>query len=123
MKEIVYSDNLNDVNWEHSSVREWLNLEFKQKHFTTSEINNMVGTNPSMSNVTDEEDPIFLLSQAEMKEYAKLIKPCHRNQWLRDVVEQSSNVYFVNLDGVVMTSGYPANSNQFSVRPAFWYSL
>ncbi|BBF42379.1 hypothetical protein lbkm_1061 [Lachnospiraceae bacterium KM106-2] len=120
MKNIPYSTNTKSVSWRNSSLRAWLNTEFLEDTFKDTEIKNMLGFR-----ISTKDLPLFILSKEELAHYTTATKLKNKsNQWLRDSAgKNSKNIMFLNTDGYVMEEGYPADSDQFSVRPAFWYSF
>ena len=121
LNNIVYSQ-FDKNNWEDSDVRSWLNGTYLDSEFTSEESANIVATK-LIENDKESSDKISLLSEEELGDYIGVKLSCSRNQWLKNSVEGTRNALFLNKDGVVMKEGYPVDSNQFSVRPIFWYSI
>ena len=116
-KNIVFSNNQSKVSWENSSVKEWLNTEFLEKHMTMEECNNIVSYMGASA---------FILSKEEVEELQSSTKvsiQCKSNQWLRSVVDGTDKVMFLNTNGDIMEEGYTASCDKINVRPAIWYSL
>lgn len=146
-----YDENSrNDVTWECSTLRSWLNYEFITKAFTADEASAIAYTIQPEGCV----DSVFLLSRQEAETYwtrdadrlsvatpYATQKICHQinglgenatcRWWLRTVGEdRHSGMYISHYDGIVYIKGFTKESysdnfkddkyNWVGVRPAMW---
>jgi tetratricopeptide (TPR) repeat protein len=131
LPETEYNENIGNITWEESTIRQWLNKNFMEETFSEAEKNNII-----LSNVVNEDnavygtdggndtqDQLFLLSIDEVKEYTTLFPTYTSNSWLRSPGANPSCVAFLSVNGAVMDYGYPANSDEITVRPAMFFSI
>lgn len=127
--DITYHNTLEDVTWESSSIRQWLNTDFIAKTFSDEEKRNIVLTDVVMEdnemyNVdggNDTQDYVFLLSSSEAEQYAGILGAKHVTSWLRSPGSNTQTASFLAEDNIVMEYGYLVNSAGFTVRPAMWF--
>ena len=146
-----YNENYEDITWEESSLRTWLNGEFINRAFSDEEkekinITEIVNQdNPyyGTEGGNNTSDKIFLLSSAEVdenedgKKYGFLndeTRKCKGNSfsemkiafwWLRAPGDDSFDAAAVNIDGWVGGRGYYGYGgyNNDGVRPALHLNL
>lgn len=142
-----------DTNWATSSIRDWLNNEFRQKAFSPDElsliecrtIENKANTAEGyMSTGSDAtQDSIFLLSQEEVIQYmntdAKRKAAASKyaeakglsvdstegasSWWLRTPGFTNEDVEYVMTDGKIMDFGSLAYFDNIGIRPAMWITM
>ena len=141
-----FNDTYGSVPWSASSVRDWLNDEFKNEIFTDEQINNgLVTKTIQTTGQSDTEDELFLLSLEEAESlfsnnysrkvvatnYAKNIDyngtklwtdNDYAYYWLRSPgYLGTTHATFVCEDGSIDNEGYYVNDCEFSgIRPAFY---
>lgn len=125
---LPYNKTLKEIDWEHSTLRTWLNSTFYMEAFakeerewiarTTSENkdNRVYGTFAG----SDTEDRIFLLSSYETEELLQS-KMSSDWWWLRTPGEQESYAARVSIAGDIQQRGVMVTENG-GVRPAMWVS-
>ena len=148
-----YNEEFEDVTWETSDIRQWLNNEFYTTAFNktekakiqTSLIKNEDNSEYGTSGGNDTEDKVFLLSEkeadtlfsdeeeriAKATEYAeKLGVDINENSeekgawwWLRSPGNDSFYAALVNYYGWVYGDGIGVNCNVYGVRPALHLNL
>ena len=145
-----YNEEFEDVTWETSDIRQWLNNEFYTTAFNktekakiqTSLIKNEDNSEYGTSGGNDTEDKVFLLSEKEAEtlfsdeeeriakatEYAEksgvyVNKEKAAWWWLRSPGDFSNIAAEVDNDGWVDRSGDSVNRNYDGVRPALHLNL
>lgn len=127
--DITFHDTLENVTWETSSIREWLNTDFMDT-FSEEEKNNILLSNIQMDDNemygidggNDTEDFIFLLSSSEAEEYAEYLGDCKVLSWLRSPGSSTNTASFLSDENIVMEYGYLVNSTGFTARPVMWFA-
>ncbi len=150
---MAYNPSTEDVTWESSSVRTWLNSTFINSAFTTSEqssilttylANDGVSTHSSIPEGNSTNDKIFFLSESEALSYfdndeARLATATayaiangaiigEKNitcWWTRTPGAEANSVTLVCGDGAVSGGIYlrPASNDSICIRPAMWITL
>lgn len=145
-----YNYTLNDITWENSSLREWLNNDFLKDAFNSKQ-REMINTstvlpdkNPKydtyQGNATN--DKVFLLSIEEAKKYfaSNNARKCDPTKyvtehcinidgnsnncwWLRTSGSTQSCAAYVVSDGSISYYGCHVGGSYYAVRPAMWISL
>ncbi len=134
------------ATWADSSLRKWLNGEFKNAAFDESERERLVTTtvcahkNPQYSTDcgSDTEDEIFILSATEALEYfeSDADRVCYPTQyaeskgasdygcwyWLRTCGKDKGGAVCVTPKGELYMQGYMLNFSH-AVRPAVWVKI
>lgn len=145
-----YNVKYEDVTWETSLIRGWLNEEFLQTAFTTDEkkrIAEITVENPDNSEYWTEggkntQDKIFVLNIEEAETYfaSDEERACvptayaiangaweYRDGncwwWLRSPGNDQDYAAFVYFGGEVYTKGYFVTNDVGVVRPALWVNL
>ena len=145
-----YNEEWEDVTWETSDIRQWLNNEFYTAAFNKSEkakiqtslIKNEDNSEHGTSGGNDTEDKVFLLSEKEAEtlfsndderiakatEYAEKSGVYVNEEkaaywWLRWPGHDSSSAAVVDDDGGVDRSGDSVNADDDGVRPALHLNL
>ena len=145
-----YNEEVEEVTWETSDIRKWLNNEFYTTAFNKAEKakirtsliknedNSMYGT----SGGNDTEDKVFLLSEKEAEtlfsnddeRIAKATGYAEKSGvyvneekaawwWLRSPGDDSGSAAKVDNDGWVNRNGYDVDSRNDGVRPALHLNL
>ncbi len=144
-----YHSEAEDITWETSSLRSWLNQDFIQSAFSGEEAARIVATTVRASDSAeidggaDTKDQVFLLSldQAEKyfasskertcqpTEYAKshgtTVNSTSNNcwWWLRTPGNKTRLTAFIDVVGGVYSGGYYQIYSFNGVRPAMWIDL
>ena len=139
-----YNEEYEDVTWETSSIRRWLNGEFMRIAFTGAEqeliaeitVENSNNSEYGTKGGEDTNDKIFLLSVDEAEKYfaSDEARDCALTAyaiangasgfwWLRSPGHGQDSAARVGSDGGVVTSGYNVDFGSFAVRPALWVNL
>ena len=146
-----YHSRLEDVTWEDSSIRGWLNGVFYKAAFTSDEQEKIIKqTVPAEDNPiydtyggSDTEDKIFLLSLSEVEHYLgsngkrmciatpyavgnnAFVSSSDGGCWwlLRTPGETGNMVVSTNTDGSLDYDGGKVNSSRGVVRPAMWIRI
>ncbi len=145
-----FNENSEHTSWEKCSLRKWLNNDFYNIAFSSSEKSKILTTslknapNPQhgTSSGGDTYDKIFLLSMDEVKKYflSDAYTKCQvtlfaKNKgaycdtlgygcwWLRTPGEYSTEASYIFYSGGVSTKGYDVTGTIFGVRPAMWISI
>ena len=145
-----YNEELEEVTWETSDIRQWLNNEFYTTAFNkaekakiqTSLIKNEDNSEYGTSGGNDTEDKVFLLSEKEAEtlfsndeekiakatEYAeKSVVYVNEEKavlwWLRSPGDYSNSAAVVNRDGWVYRDGNNVDDRYDGVRPALHLNL
>lgn len=128
---IPYNNASVKTTWETSTVRKWLNTEYRDKTFTKEEIKRIALTDLQNSkNVlygTDggnaTQDYLFLLSTGDAKKYKALLPNLKSYSWLRSPGSSENSAVFLSKDKKVMLYGYDVSSDGFTMFPAFWFKF
>ena len=143
-----YNENYEDITWEESSLRTWLNGEFINRAFSDeekekiniTEIVNQDNPDYGTEGGNNTSDKIFLLSLSEVSEqqdgekYGFLddrMRACENSTfseafswwWLRSPGYYSSSAAGVRKDGWVYGSGDDVSNYDDGVRPALHLNL
>lgn len=142
----AFHDNLERCTWETSGIRQWLNEDFYNASFSSSEKSRIITTNvvaePNPYNDTevgnDTRDKIFLLSYSEASIFKRIGKyrACAPTEslkalgvdtdkcswWLRTPGENGSSAAYINREGTCVTYGQKVFMEN-GVRPAMWISI
>ena len=120
-----------NVTWENSSVRKWLNNDFLQESFTENERKSILETNvKNTPNATyhtsagkDTKDKLFLLSCDEVKKYYDAVHETRSCWWLRTPGAAANSMSFVYKDKTIMDYGYEVTNDKITVKPAMWVDV
>lgn len=140
----------NNLTWDNSSIREWLNNEFLNNAFSKEEINSIVSTEldnsdqqgygtPSGKNTTDK---VFLLSVDEFNNLVKnttfatasptklaVEEGAYSNDqgnaawWLRSPGMTNESPAYLSSAGELGTRAHKATEKEIGIRPAVWIEL
>lgn len=146
-----YHSSVEQVTWETSDIRSWLNNDFYNTAFTKSErakiktttLENRDNADYNTDGGNDTKDKVFLLSIDEAKAYLpstvervciatkyaesqgsqleSLTRSCR--WWLRSPGSTLYNASFVKVDGFILQLGTPVSVEKRSVRPAMWVEI
>ncbi len=143
-----YHDSAEQVTWETSEIRSWLNSDFYSSAFSKEEraaVKTVTLENPDNSDYKTDggnstKDKIFLLSIDEVKRYfpSTVERICIATKyaeaqgtdidsithycrwWLRSPGSTLYAASFVKVDGFILQLGAAASLEKRSVRPAMW---
>ena len=145
-----FDESSENTSWEKCSLRKWLNNDFYNTAFSSSEKSKILTTslknvpNPQhgTSSGNDTNDKIFLLSIDEVKKYfpSDAYTRCQvtlfaKNKgaycdgayfgywWLRTTGQSLQNATYIFYSGGISNMGYDVTGSIFGVRPAMWVSL
>lgn len=143
-----YHNSPQQVTWETSDIRQWLNNDFisaafskaQKKNIKTVTLENRDNTDYNTNGGNDTKDKVFLLSIDEAKAYLpstvervcvatkyaesqgsqleSLTRSCR--WWLRSPGSTLYTASFVKVDGFILQLGTPVSVEKRSVRPAMW---
>ncbi|MBR5514919.1 MAG: hypothetical protein IKU52_01800 [Clostridia bacterium] len=142
-----YNEVAGDTSWKECDIRNWLNTDFFDFAFTTSERERIANTKLETSGGNEEtvSDKVFLLSYSEVIKYLpeKEDRLCgatgltdkmgafsdngNYGWWLRGAGDSADTACRVNMYGNVLTN-YSASEGgvertDYTVRPAIWVEL
>ena len=128
----AYHDELEDITWEHCSLRKWLNEEYYEKTFSEEEKAAMLRCklqnpdNPKYGTIggNDTTDRIFLLSVEEAGKYFQNDRDrvTGTRWWLRSPGRSQYSAADIPTIGALGYSAY-VNFIDYGVRPAFRINL
>jgi len=111
VENIAFNDEVKNISYENSTIRDWLNSDFI-KDFSDGQKERI------LKKTTDE---IFILSKEEYEEYSKsLSKSTDADWWLR--TKTPAGMMFVNKDGEINENGESV-VRAMGVRPCVWINL
>ena len=113
---LSYNDTLQNVTWETSDIREWLNDDFL-KEFSKEQKGRIL---PSES--LDIDDGIFLLSKDEYEQYSDVAKNTSIADWWTRTKTAGGMIYVNGQTGELETSGRGV-IYALGVRPCVWVTL
>jgi len=139
--DMKYNDNSEEdnVTWENSSIRKWLNNEFYDTAFTDEEKDVIVETtlineNSAASYESSTVDKVFLLSLSEVDKYINIGNDKYAydricsfdddivsSWWLRAPFKKNQVFSAINADG--LANVYFSGNYELGVRPAIWIKL
>lgn len=113
---LAYHNELKNITWETSSIRQWLNDDFLNE-FSDEQKNRLL-----VSVAKDINDNVFLLSQEEFEQYSSAATTGNVSDWwLR--TKTDAGMMFVNGEtGEINTYGNGV-VHALGVRPCVWVSL
>ena len=118
-----------DVTWQTSSLRAWLNGEFLEEHFTDGEraclmpremaasINEEYGTGYPGSDAGEAGDPVTILTAQEAQHFHRTLTGVGLNWWLATPGNSMQAAAFRTAEGQINWYGDNAADNQMAVRP------
>ncbi len=146
-----YHSSVEQVTWETSDIRNWLNNDFYSSAFSdsekakirTTELQNTDNADFNTDGGNDTNDKIFLLSIDEATTYlpTSLERICVATKhaesrgsqleslsrscrwWLRSPGTTQYKASAVKVDGFILNMGAPVGVEKRSVRPAMWIEL
>lgn len=126
-----FNEKDENITWESSSVRQWLNNNFLEESFTENERNSILETtvknspNPTYKTPAgkDTQDKFFLLSCDEVEKYYDAIHETKSCWWLRTPGAATNSMSFVYKDKTVMDYGYEVTNTNITVKPAMWLDV
>lgn len=146
-----YHSKIEQVTWEASDIRHWLNNDFYSTAFTKSErakiktttLENRDSADFGTDGGNNTKDKIFLLSIDEASTYlpTPLERVCLATKyaesqgsqlesltrscrwWLRSPGTTQHTAASVKIDGFILNMGAPVGVEKRSIRPAMWVEL
>lgn len=123
--QVPFHDKQENVTWEGSSLREWLNSEVLENSFSEKERASLVlmDTEASDNSVygisggMSTRDYLRILSVEEAEQYMDILKSLGLDYWLRTPGNCDGTEAYISAGHVIMDYGYPATSEKLSVRP------
>ncbi len=127
---MAYHDHADDITWEMSSLRLWLNSEFIRQTFSDQERESIILSDVINADNTayhtdggnDTKDYIFLMSIDEANQYQPIFPVFKSNSWLRSPGSGKKTAAFLSVKGTVMDYGYDVTSEDIYVRPVMWFN-
>lgn len=127
----AYSSASNNVTWETSTLRQYLNKDFLEGYFSAEEQKNILQTNVKNSTNAaygtdggkDTLDYLFLLSIDEAQKYKSVFEGYKGTSWLRTPGGNPDSAAFIGQKGLIMDYGYTVTSNEFKAIPAMWFNI
>lgn len=128
VSDLVYHEKNENVTWENSSLRSYLNRDFIQKWFSPQEqeliaasdvradTNKTYGTKGGK----DCQDRVFIMSSEELQEYKKILGGKGKNMRLRTPGKEMNTTAYVSYLGECVDYGVPVNENGAYIRPVMW---
>ncbi len=108
---VPYQEEGGSADWEDSSLRKDLNGEILTETFTEQE-------QAMLLPVAENGDRMRILTEQETEDYGEILnKMSGVDYWIAAQGEQENRIMFVSGGGILMRQGYPADSDQLSVRP------
>ena len=122
--DVSFHDAYEEVDWEHSAVREWLNGEFLETSFTEEEKERILLTEvPASDNPVyettggaDTRDYVYLPSYEDVLKYQESVSTMKLTWLLRTPGNDSKSVMYMKESEPEMY-GYAVDAKQFSLRP------
>lgn len=126
-----YHTEQTDTDWEHSSLRRWLNSTFLENDFTDeerekiqevsviNEDNPVYGTDGG----NDTRDRVYLLSGKEVEQYKDILSHIRMNIWLRTPGSTPDTASFMASTNIAMYYGYPVSDTNFYTCPVIHVSV
>lgn len=112
---LAFNNELKNITYETSSIRQWLNSDFISE-FSDEQISRILRTEDGIN------DEIFLLTEEQYNEYAKNISlNTYHDWWLRTKTD-AGMMYVYGENSEVNTYGESVVRNM-GVRPCVWISL
>ena len=125
----AYNNEPGDITWENSSIREYMNNDFLNEYFTTTEAAcikdteveayKRFGSETTPGNST--VDKLFFLNEVQARQYAQYLDTYLTDWWLDCPGDSQDKVAFVS-NGEVKYDGYVATEQTINSRPAMWVS-
>ena len=108
---VPYQEEGGSADWEDSSLRKDLNGEILTETFTEQE-------QAMLLPAAENGDRMRILTEQETEDYGEILNRMSGvDYWIAAQGEQENRIMFVSGGGILMRQGYPADSNQLSVRP------
>lgn len=108
---VPYQEEGGFADWEDSSLRKDLNGEILTETFTEQE-------QAMLLPAAENGDRMRILTEQETEDYGEILnKMSGVDYWIAAQGEQENQIMFVSGGGILMRQGYPADSDQLSVRP------
>ena len=108
---VPYQEEGGSADWEDSSLRKDLNGEILTETFTEQE-------QAMLLPAAENGDRMRILTEQETEDYGEILnKMSGVDYWIAAQGEQENRIMFVSGGGILMKQGYPADSDQLSVRP------
>ncbi len=126
---VAYNQTDEDVTWETSSIREYLNSSFMNELFTSSMIDKILETKVVVKdNKTyhtkgcKTKDKVFMLNGSQSYKYGEDLNMYLRDYWLISPGATQREAQFVSF-GEVKEAGYQVTDRYMNIRPCMWVSF
>lgn len=116
VEKLAFNNELKNISWENSSIRDWLNNDFI-KEFSDSQKDRLLPTLSSELN-----DNVFLLSEEEYNEYSEILHSESDYDWWLRTKTDSGMMYVYRKDGSINSTGEGV-VHVMGVRPCVWVTL
>lgn len=131
LRNTPYHEVRETVTWENCSMRNWLNGEFLEEHFSDAEQERILSVNVVNKDNTVYEteggnntrDKVFLLSTEEVMQYKEILSHIRMNIWLRTPGNSDDTASFMASNTAVMDYGYPVDCRNIYTCPVICVSL
>ncbi|MGN1203215.1 MAG: DUF6273 domain-containing protein [Eubacterium sp.] len=114
VEQLAFNNELKNITYENSTIREWLNNEFLSE-FSDEQISRILKTD-------ELNDNIFLLNEEEYRSYAENISFKTQSDWWLRTKTAAGMMFVSGESGEVNTYGESVVRNM-GVRPCVWISL
>ena len=113
VENIAFNDEVKNITYETSTIRDWLNSDFI-KDFSAGQKERI------LKQTENSDDGIFILSKEEYEEYSRNLLPTADDWWLR--TKTPNGMMFVYGNGKINEYGESV-IRAIGVRPCVWISL
>ena len=125
-----YNDSENDISWQNSTLRTWLNGEFMEDAFTDSQRDMVQTTDVTCDDGTVVQDRCYIISADEARELFQATEDWEINHdrtttdnwWLRSSSTDSEHKDIGWMNGSLFLDGYTPTST-CGVRVAVWVEV
>ena len=126
----AYHNKKENVTWENSSLRSYLNNKFLNETFSEDAKDVIIKTEITVPDNKDYKtvggnatiDKVFLLNAEQFLQYKDILSNYMRDYWLINPGAAQSMAQFVSY-GEVMDYGYDVTNTNIYIRPAMWVSI
>lgn len=131
LRKIPYHSVNEEITWENSEIRQYLNQTFLEKYMCEEEVKRIIkvqteNADNSMFGTTggvDTLDSVFLFSESEVSQYSKIMTETGKKRfWLRTPGGMNCSAEIFEA-GTVNQYGTLVDSDRISTYPVLWYSI